>query len=194
MIACSPPFRYAPPPLSGPDEHGRRGATCGSRDRERLAQARVWRDACARLAHCSRQCRDLCDDRDRLHHAWPAVAARARGRRARLQSLPARDGARHRHRRGAGADRCCEALARARAARRSGARRISRCCRPSRSLSSPGSTLRRRSGFCLPSANRPISRATQGPTCAAISGASCRTFCSSPPAASSPRLSGRARP
>ena len=30
-------------------------------------------------------------------------------------------------------------------------------------------------------------------TCAAISGVCCRTFCSSPPAASSPRLSGRAR-
>ena len=60
-----------------------------SRSRKRLAQARARRDACARLADHPRQSRDQRDDRDRLHDARAAFAARARRRIARLLSLSA---------------------------------------------------------------------------------------------------------
>jgi hypothetical protein len=95
-------------PQSGPDDHGRRRATAGGRRQKRLAEARARRDACARLADHSRQCRNLRDDRDRLYHARPAVAARACCWRARLQSLSACYGAWHRYRCGAVADRRCK--------------------------------------------------------------------------------------
>ena len=119
--------------------------------------------------------------------------ARARSRGARFQSLSARDGAWHRPRRGAGSDRGGENWRR-RERRGTPARDASgslvgrRVFRRRLDLS-----LRRRNGFWRQSAKRPISRATPELTCEAISGVCCRTFCSSPPAASSRRLSGRAR-
>ena len=83
---------------------------------------------------------DLRDDRDRLRHARPAVAGRARRWRAWLQSLPARDGARHRRRCGARADHGGEDRRGRERRGASRAPRIRRCCRLSRSRSSPGST------------------------------------------------------
>ena len=70
-----------------------------------LAQARARRDARAKLADRSRQCRDQRDDGDRHHDARLAVAARARRRRARIQPLPAPIPAWRRHRLGALPDR-----------------------------------------------------------------------------------------